>query len=122
MRKALFAAGRRTAVATSKPIRFARELLDKFGFTPYFSFISGAESDAHAGKAEIVRRAMEALSARAEDTVMVGDRKYDVFGAAENGVPCIGFCGGYEGQGEFERAGAAAVAEDYARLRALLLG
>ena len=62
--KALSAAGRRTAVATSKPIWFARELLDKFGFTPCFSFISGAESDAHAGKAEIVRRAMEALSAR----------------------------------------------------------
>ena len=57
--KALSAAGRRTAVATSKPIWFARELLDKFGFTPCFSFISGAESDAHAGKAEIVRLKVE---------------------------------------------------------------
>ena len=65
------------------PMLYNTELLDKFGFTPCFSFISGAESDAHAGKAEIVRRAMEALSARAEDTVMVGDRHHDVDAAAE---------------------------------------
>ena len=57
--QALSAAGKRTAVATSKPIWFARELLDKFGFTPYFSFVSGARSDAHAGKAEIVRLKVE---------------------------------------------------------------
>lgn len=120
--KALHAAGKKTAVATSKPTRFARILLEKFGFLPFFDAVCGAESDAHAGKAEIVRRALDALGAKPEEAVMVGDRKYDVLGAAACGVPCIGFAGGYEERGEFSAAGAAAEVSDHAALRALLLG
>lgn len=119
---ALRAAGRRLAVATSKPIHFARELLEKFGFLPLFECVIGAENDAHAGKAEIVRRALDCLSVRSDDAVMVGDRKYDVLGAAANGIPCIAFCGGYEEEGEFVQAGACAVAENYAALSSMLLG
>lgn len=120
--RALHAAGRKTAVATSKPTRFARILLEKFGFLPYFDAVCGAESDAHAGKAEIVRLALGALGARPEEAVMVGDRKYDVAGAAACGVPCIGFAGGYEQRGEFAAAGAVAEVSGHAALRALLLG
>lgn len=120
--RALHEAGKKTAVATSKPTRFARVLLEKFDFLPYFDVVCGADSDAHAGKAEIVRRALGALGAQPEDSVMVGDRKYDVYGAAACGVPCIGFDGGYEEAGEFAAAGAAAEVADYAALRALLLG
>ena len=119
--RALRGAGRKLAVATSKPVYFARQILERFGFTEYFAAVCGAESDAHAGKAEIVRRAAEALGASADGCVMVGDRKYDVLGAKENGIPCIAFDSGFAEPGEYEAAGAVAVVRDFAELQRLLL-
>jgi HAD superfamily hydrolase (TIGR01509 family) len=58
---------------------------------------------------DIVRAALEAVGARPEDAVMVGDTVYDVRAAAAAGVPCIGvLCGGI-GELELREAGAAAV-------------
>ena len=70
--RALKAAGAHIAVATSKPIRFAREILQRFRFDGYFDAVCGAEDDAHAGKAEIVARALSRLNAAPADAVMVG--------------------------------------------------
>ena len=119
--RALQSAGRRLAVATSKPIYFARQILERFGFAQYFTSVCGAESDAHAGKAEIVGRAMKELNATAADSVMVGDRKYDIWGARENGVPCIALDSGFADAGEYAEAGAAAVVKNYPELIRLLL-
>ena len=120
--RALKAAGAHIAVATSKPIRFAREILQRFGFDGYFDAVCGAEDDAHAGKAEIVARALSRLNAAPADAVMVGDRSYDVLGAAACGVPCIGIRTGCAEDGELEGAGAVAVVCDFDSLQALLLG
>ena len=54
-------------------------------------------------------------------TVMVGDRRHDVEGAKETGLPCIGVLHGYGGREELEKAGAAFIAEDMDQLRELLL-
>ena len=78
--------------------------------------------DARSAKAEIVARALRELDISPADAVMVGDRTYDVYGAAANGVPCIGIRAGCTPEGELEEAGAVAVADDFAALRALLLG
>ena len=120
--RALRSAGARLAVATSKPQFFAEEISRRFCFDGYFEAVCGALDDAHSGKAEIVARALCALGADPEDAVMVGDRKYDVLGAAANGVPCIGIRTGCALPGELEEAGAAAVVDDFADLRAQLLG
>lgn len=117
----LRAAGAKIAIATSKPYYLTEEILHRFAFYDYFDAICGAESDAHSGKAEIVRRAMERLDARAEDTVMIGDRKYDVLGAKAWDVPCIGYDSGFAEPGEFARAGAIAVVKDFAALEKILL-
>ena len=52
---------------------------------------------------------------------MVGDRKYDVTGAAACGVPCLGVYYGYAEPGELEAAGAAATVQTVAELSERLL-
>jgi len=41
---------------------------------------------------------------------MVGDRHYDVLGAADHGIDCIGATWGYGGAEELRQAGAVALA------------
>ena len=52
---------------------------------------------------------------------MVGDRRYDIAGAHEMGLPAIGVLFGYGDRAEHEAAGAEYIAEDIDALRALLL-
>ena len=53
--------------------------------------------------------------------VMVGDRRFDVAGAHENGLPAIGVLYGYCGREELENAGADYLAADLHELKQLLL-
>ena len=119
--QALRAAGCTLAIATSKPLHFARQILERYGFLRYFSAVSGAESDAHADKAEILRSVLSKLGrAGGEGCVMVGDRKYDILGAKACGIPCIALDTGFAEEGEYQKAGAFRVAKNYAELTELL--
>ena len=53
--------------------------------------------------------------------VMVGDRRFDVAGAHENGLPAIGVLYGYGGREELENAGVDYLAADLHELKQLLL-
>lgn len=119
---ALRAAGIKLAVATSKPYYFAEDILKRYGFYDLFDAVCGAHSDEHSAKAEIVADALSALNAVPERTVMVGDRKYDVLGAGECGIPCIGLDSGFAEEGEFQRAGAIFVVSSFQQLTQRLLG
>lgn len=119
--RALHGAGCSMAVATSKPQFFAGPILEQFGLLKYFECIRGASADEHESKADLVRLAMGDLKASADDCVMVGDRKYDILGAKENGIPCVVFASGFAEAGEYEKAGAAAVFESYGELTDYLL-
>lgn len=119
---ALRAAGVQIAVATSKPYYFAEDILKRYDFYPLFDAVCGARSDEHSAKAEIVADALSALRAPLGRTVMVGDRKYDVLGAKECGIPCIGLDSGFAEEDEFERAGAISVVQTFQQLTRLLLG
>ncbi len=119
--QALRAAGIRLAVATSKPHYFAEEILKRYDFYDLFDAVCGARSDDRSGKAEIVAEALASLGARAEETVMVGDRKYDVLGAKACGIPCIGLDSGFAEEGEFEKAGAVGIVKTFEELTVRLL-
>lgn len=115
-------AGKTLGVTTSKPQVLAEELLRREGMLELFDVICGAADEGEGNaKWQVLRRAMDALGAREEDCVLVGDTKYDVAGARRCGIPCIGVGYGYAAPGELEAAGAAAVAEDLSALRELLL-
>ena len=111
-------------VATSKPEFYSRKILDRFELSPYFDVISGADMEGnHVSKAAVVGEAMRRLGIEPEDregVLMVGDRKYDVEGARECGLSCVGVGYGFAKPGEFEEAGAAYRAETMKDLERLL--
>lgn len=120
--EALRQAGKRVGVATSKPESLACQLLEREGMLSLFDVVAGAgDNGAGNAKWQVIGRAMEALGAPREDTVLIGDTKYDVAGAHRVGIPCIGVEYGYAAPGELEAAGADAIVPDCAALQRLLL-
>lgn len=118
----LHAAGRKLAVTTSKPQVMAEELLRREHLDDLFSVICGAADEGEGNaKWQVLLRAMRALDAKQEESVLIGDTRYDVAGAKRCGIPCIGVGYGYASAGELEAAGADFLAHDLAALRSLLL-
>ena len=112
----------RTSLATSKPEAPSRAILDRLELTDCFTEITGAsEDETRSAKADVVAEALRRLVADGADvsrTVMIGDRRSDVEGAAENDVPTIFVSWGYGSLAE--SAGAVATVSDAAALRRAL--
>ena len=112
--------GAKVAIATAKPQVFAEKIAQMFGFAPYLDAIVGPGFDKkHAGKADIVARAVELLGGT---SVMIGDRCYDVEGGRNNGVDTIGVAYGYGCRKELEDAGATYVVDTVEEMADILLG
>ena len=95
MLERLHDAGLACVVATSKPERFARQILDHFDLTRHFAAIHGATLDERRNtKGAVIAWAL-AHSGDVGDAVMVGDRIHDVEGARQNGLPVVGVLWGY---------------------------
>lgn len=123
MLKQLQAAGYTLLVATSKPEVFTHKILEHFGLASYFSFVAGNTLDEQRPtKGSVIAYIKEHYPAISRgNAVMVGDRKYDVQGATEHDIPCIGVLYGYGGQDELQSAGAVALAESPEALTQRLL-
>ena len=122
--EALRQGGARIAMATSKPAPFARRIAEHFAIDRYFDLIEGSTLDGtRTTKSEVLRLAIEGLGvtdpARA---VMVGDRRFDIEGAAATGIESIGVLYGYGSREELEQAGATHIVADVGELGRLLLG
>ena len=96
-------AGVKLVIATSKPYNLAKQVLDYFDLTKYFDYISGAVANVRIHKHEVIAHALEELNiTNLDEVIMIGDRKYDVIGARQNGLKCIGILyGGYSTLEEF---------------------
>ena len=117
----LKAAGLRLFVATSKPEPLSLRILEHFDLLQYFEAVAGSTMDEQrTKKGEVIAYALDTYHLDPSETVMVGDRKHDVLGAAENGLPCIGVLYGYGSRAELVEAGAAALAADLGALSTLL--
>ena len=101
-------AGRRIALATSKPEIFARQVLEHFDLLRLFDAIAGEDlrEPRDSGKPALIARCMALLGAKKSETVMVGDRNYDVEGGKACGIGTIGVLYGYGSREELEAAGA----------------
>lgn len=96
--------GRQLFVATSKPGFYARQIVSHFGLDPYFCSVYGSELDGtrtekHALIAHILRQERLAAS----DTLMIGDRCFDLVGARHNGVANAAVGYGYGSEAELRR-------------------
>ena len=101
----LKAAGKRLGVATSKPEALAERVIRNFDLEQYFDVISGASLDeTHSQKTAVILRAMETLSAEKNETLMIGDRRFDIEGAHECGIDACGVLYGYGSRAELTEA------------------
>lgn len=105
----LHQAGRKLFVATSKPEVYARQILEKKGLARWFTFTGGSDlaETERAEKADVIRYVLETCGLDPAECLMAGDRKYDVLGAAANGVQTAGVLYGFGSREELESAGAA---------------
>ena len=105
--------GKKLIVATSKPEKFTMIILEHFDLLKYFDFVAGATMDGSRGeKADVIRYALEISEIEDKsDVIMIGDRKYDILGAKENGLKSIGVLYGFGDRKELEEAGADYIVE-----------
>lgn len=100
-------AGCRLFVATGKPWQYAERILRAFGLARFFEKIYGAEFDGtRTDKGELLAYALHDSGVPAEQSVMIGDRSYDMHAARENGTTALGVLWGYGSRGELLDAGA----------------
>ncbi|MBQ5840810.1 MAG: HAD hydrolase-like protein [Clostridia bacterium] len=115
--------GARLLVATSKPEEFTNEILRHFGLAEYFDFVAGNTlDDRRPTKASVIAYLQEKYPAiTARNSIMVGDREYDILGARERGLPAVGVLYGYGSREELEKAAAAHIVEDIPALHEFLI-
>ncbi len=114
--------GKQLFVATSKPEEMAKEILEHFSLTQYFNGIYGSTLDeTRTDKTSVIGYALQETGITERNkTVMVGDRKFDVIGAAANEIKCIGVLYGYGSREELNAAGAYRLADTITGLQKML--
>lgn len=105
--------GKVLCVATSKPEKSAKEVLEHFGILKYFDFVGGDTFEhTRASKSAVINYVAESMEIDDRNgIIMVGDTHYDVLGACNSGVKCIGVLYGYGTKDGLLEAGACALAE-----------
>ena len=121
MLKKLSSGGRRLYLATSKPEVFAKQILEKAGLDGYFTAICGSIiPSGRDKKEEVIGYLLENEALALDETVMVGDRSYDIEGAHAMGLVAIGVSYGYGTVKELNRANAEAIATSPKDLTAII--
>lgn len=84
-------------LATSKAVVYAHQLLEHYELSDMFELIVGSNLDGSlSDKTEIIAHIINHLpKTKKEEMVMIGDRFYDIVGAKNNGIDCIGVTYGY---------------------------
>lgn len=96
MLKALKDQGYVLATASSKPLHFIDRICENLDIKKYFDFLGGTEFDnTSESKATVIENAMKNLGASLDDTLMVGDTKFDIDGAHQVGIPCLAVTYGF---------------------------
>lgn len=102
------------AVATSKPTEPTERILERFELRQYFDVVVGSSPDATGSdKMKLIEKVLKQMkaeygwkptSAFCHDTLMVGDRYYDIEGGACCGTDTAGVLYGYGTRMELEMA------------------
>lgn len=112
----LKAEGHKLYVATSKPEQMSTDILEHFDLAKYFDRICGASLDTSRTDKAAVIAYLQELTEKSENTIMVGDTKFDVIGAKKHGIPTIGVSWGYGTVEELQEAGAVTIAHSMEEL------
>lgn len=126
--------GKKIGLATSKPTKFAMEILENFHIKEYFDVAYGSEfHTVRQTKTEVMADVLKDMYeiARSEDNieyeqflkqcVMVGDRIHDIEGARNCNIKVIGVRYGYAPENELEEGGADYIVDTVKELQNFLL-
>lgn len=99
-------------IASSKPKDYIEVLLEHFGVRACFDAVCGVSFTADCeSKANIIARCIKELDASGNETLMVGDKSYDIEGAKSNMLDSVGVLWGYGSRIEFAQSGAKFIAQ-----------
>lgn len=102
MLQELSRAGYTLCTATCKPVPVVTPILEELGIRPYFNIVGGASVDQSVdNKTAVIRLVLDQLDRR-DGVLMVGDRRDDMEGAHNCGLPALGALYGYAGPGELD--------------------
>lgn len=108
----LYKEGKKIILATSKPQKFAEQILEHFGIDKYFYFVGGATMDeSRSQKDEVIEYILNECKIDTTKAVMIGDRKYDVLGAHKFGIKTVGVTFGFGAKEELLLSGADFIAD-----------
>ncbi len=115
--------GIKLGIASSKPQDYVEALLDHNTIKSYFDVICGVSFSADCeSKANIISRCLKELETAGNETLMVGDKSYDINGAKANMIDSVGVMWGYGSRVEFAGAGAKFIAEKIDDIYSIALG
>lgn len=98
-------------IATSKPHVFATQIAEEFGLMHYLDGLFGSELDGtNSDKSDLLTHALAETGAEPARSVMIGDRRHDIFGARNTGMIALGALWGYADADELHLAEADALA------------
>ncbi len=111
-------------LATSKPEKFAIEILKYFDLYQYFDFVAGATMDSsRVKKKDVILYALQSCNiSDLSSAVMIGDREQDILGANEAGLDSIGVLYGYGDEEELKEAGVTYIVESAEEICEIILG
>lgn len=115
--------GYKIGIASSKPEKLVLNVMDFVGITGLFDFVSATSLDEskHTSKAELISRCAQRLGVTDMSRVlMVGDRCFDLDGAAQVGADSAGMVYGYGSREEFLEHNATYIFDSAAELEAFL--
>jgi len=121
--KTLCEHGIRVHLATSKPEKYARQIVEHFGLLPYFTFVGAADMEGrmHTKRDVIAHVLTNVPDITPENTAMVGDRDVDITGAHAFGLRAVGCAYGYAAPGELEAQNPDHIVDTVAQLQELLI-
>lgn len=108
-------------IATTKDEAAAKDVIANVGLTDCFDYIAGSTKDQSLVKKEdIIAHLFEKAEIKdRKNAVMIGDKRFDIYGAEMNGIDSIGVLYGYGSREEL--SGATYITESVAALKELLI-
>lgn len=107
--------GKIIGLATSKPQDMAEEVLKYFNILEYFDYVMGAERvGPRQSKTDVLLELFKEMGVSEDKSsiVLIGDTCFDVQGAVNVGIDCIGVGYGFGNGQDMLDAGAVLIAED----------
>ncbi len=94
-------------VATSKPTIYSKQIIEHFNLSQYFDAVYGSNLDGSlSDKTDLLGHILKSEGLSPEDTVMIGDRSFDMIGAKNHGLKAVGVLWGFGSEKELKHAGA----------------